>query len=343
MTDDPKVFNSAKHVLYRVILSICLSFLFPGVFFSSHCEFGSETFFQSWLVSYFITFFVWEGNVRITNMLYSRYSWQESVFKRLTVQTFIILAYSLAIVCSGTVLMHEVLDIPQMKPDEWVFTIVISSLMVIAVLAVHERIYFYRNWRTSELNAQELKVQFAEAQYNALKNQVNPHFLFNSFNTLNSLIYEDQDKAAEFVGKMSEFYRSILKSNNQPYNSVQAEIELAKSYAFLLKTRFEDDFVLAIKGEPSHDSKIPPISIQMLIENAVKHNVVSPDSPLVVKVSIESDRVVVSNEIKKKEISDGSSTGTGLTHIENRYESLDVEGYSTEIINNQFTITLPFV
>lgn len=338
-----KVFHSWKHIVYRALLSVCIAFLFPGVFFASHCSFGSAVFYQSWIVCYFITFLVWEGNVRITNFLYGKYSWQESVFKRITIQTGIILGYSLFIICSGTVLMHEILDIPQMKPGEWVFTIVISSLIVIAVLAVHERIYFYQNWRKSELDAQGLKAQFAEAQYNALKNQVNPHFLFNSFNTLNSLIYEDQDKAAEFVGKMSEFYRSILKSNDKPYNTVKEEIELAKSYSFLLKTRFENDFKLTIVGDEYVEYGIPPISIQMLIENAVKHNVVSPDSPLEVLISIQKNKVVVSNEIQTKSIDDGSSTGMGLSHIEKRYESFNVEGYDAQNINNQFTVTLPFV
>lgn len=343
MSDQAKAFNSIKHIMLRMCLSICLSFLFPGVFFASHCEFGGEVFYQSWLVCYFITFLVWEGNVRITNYLYSRYSWQESVFKRLTIQTLIILAYSLTIVCSGTAIMHEILDIPQMKIEEWIFTIVISALLVIAILAVHERIYFYQNWRKSESDAQNLKVQYAEAQYNALKNQVNPHFLFNSFNTLNSLIYEDQDKAVEFVGKMSEFYRSILKSNDQPYNSIHDEIELAKSYAFLLKTRFEEDFKLSIQGEVIQNVGIPPISIQMLIENAVKHNVVSPDEPLEVVISIKRDKIIVENIIRKKVIDDGSSTGMGLSHIQKRYESLNIDGFSAQISEGKFTIILPYI
>lgn len=337
------LFISGKHLLYRLLGGIAIGFIFPGLIFHEQCTTDIEMFFKSWLISAVIAYLVWEGNVHLTQWIYNKLSWEDNVIKRLAIQTVVILGYSLSIIIGGTIMWHSTMPIPPMRQEDWVITITVSTLLVITILAVHERIYFFRSWRESELKAEQLKTQYAQAQYDALKMQVNPHFLFNSFNTLSSIIPEDPGKSVDFVNKMSEVYRYILLSNSKPLATIQEELEMARAYSFLLQTRFEEDFKIIINGDENQLGYIPPVSLQMLIENAVKHNEVTPDNPLSLLIDIQIDKIVVSNKITPKKLSQEDSTGMGLLHIKKRYEIIPQKGFEIQSLNNHFVVTLPII
>ena len=181
------------------------------------------------------------------------------------------------------------------------------------------------------------------AQLNALKTQVNPHFLFNNLNTLCSIIPENPDQAVAFVQQLSKVYRHILEVKDEKSIPLKDEMAVLEAYAFLLKTRFGDNLEIDMQVDPKQmEDLIVPLSLQLLMENAIKHNIVSQDRPLKIIVKIIDGRLVVSNNLQKKnQIIE--STGIGLTNIRNRYKLLtDKLILVTETLND-FTVSIPLI
>jgi len=233
-----KTFISIRDSLIRIGISLVIGFLFPSVFIGQECEFGSTLFYKVGFSSASMSYLIWEGNVWITNYFYNKFSWQDKAFKRLGYHLIAVLIYSNTVVVIGTMSMHFILDVPQPTFDMWMFILVIASLISTLILTIHERIYYFRHWVASQKEAEQLKVNYAEAQYNALKNQVNPHFLFNSLNTLSSIIHESPDKAAEFTANLSGVYRYILQSNEKDLTTIEEELKIAKAFIFFTKNSF---------------------------------------------------------------------------------------------------------
>jgi LytS/YehU family sensor histidine kinase len=172
---------------------------------------------------------------------------------------------------------------------------------------------------------------------------VNPHFLFNSLNSLSSLIATDPGKAEEFVEEMSRVYRYLLKSNEEQLISLQKEIEFIESYNLLLKTRFGDGFLPEITvADDKSDCLLPPMTLQLLIENAVKHNIVDPDQPLVLKLYTERDKLIVSNNLQKKNKSVVSNK-IGLSNIVSKYRLLNMPEVEIQETETQFKVILPLI
>jgi len=159
------------------------------------------------------------------------------------------------------------------------------------------------------------------AQYELLKQQVNPHFLFNSLNTLKSMVDMQDPQSSDFILKLSDFYRFTLESRKLDLIPLREELQILDSYVYLLKARFEDGFVLINEVDPKqYELDIPPFTLQLLIENCIKHNVVSLDKPLVIKLYTENDFLVIENKIQLKR--GVLSTGVGLDNINQRFMHL---------------------
>lgn len=187
---------------------------------------------------------------------------------------------------------------------------------------------------------QEEKIQF---QFQVLRNQVNPHFLFNSFNTLISIIEDNPAMAVDYVEQLSEFFRNIVNYRDKDIISLGEEIDVLQTYIYLQQKRFGDNLQLHIhlSEEAKSHTFIPPLSLQLLIENAIKHNVVSKEAPLVIDIFIENEKeLVIRNNINPK-ITRESGARMGLQNIVNRYNLLSRE--KVNIINDgkNFIVTLP--
>jgi LytS/YehU family sensor histidine kinase len=180
-----------------------------------------------------------------------------------------------------------------------------------------------------------------ESQYETLKSQINPHFLFNSFNTLVTLIEEDQGAAVTYVEKLADFYRSILQYREQDAVALEVEMQVVKDYHFLLMQRYQENLQLDISELPPN-AKVPPMSVQMLLENAVKHNVISKQHPLQIRIFTRADYLMVENAIQPKFMSQ-PSTGFGLQNIRNRYGLLTQRPVLVEGDDKVFSIGLPLI
>lgn len=219
-----------------------------------------------------------------------------------------------------------------------------SLVMIVLVVAIYESIYFYQQLKKSIQEKEELQRENIKSQLEGLKSKVNPHFLFNSLNTLSYLIPEDAEKSVKFVQKLSKVYRYILEMSDEKLIPLQKELDFLNAYIFLLKERFEENLQVDIAIPKNRlNDKIIPLSLQILFENAIKHNVISSSKPLVIRVLInEEGKLIVENNLqKKKQIKD--STKFGLENIKSRYRFFSNEAVDVIATSTSFIVSLPLI
>ncbi len=208
---------------------------------------------------------------------------------------------------------------------------------------VNAIVYFMNRLKKSQLEAEQLKKISIEAQFEALRNQINPHFLFNCFNVLSSLVYKDADTSAKFIAQLSNVYRYLLYNQEKKVVQLKEELGFIESYLFLLKIRFGENIEIENKIEKeTEDQYVAPAVLQMLIENAIKHNVVSRKSPLQIRIFSEVGFIVVSNNLQEKELKE-ESTQVGLRNIQNRYEFLSDKKVQIKKTEKEFTVRIPLL
>ncbi|GAB3490359.1 hypothetical protein GCM10027341_02000 [Spirosoma knui] len=196
----------------------------------------------------------------------------------------------------------------------------------------------------TELSVRRLEQEKTDVQLRALQAQVNPHFLFNSLNSLSSLIEDEPERAGQFVDQLSLVYRYLLKANDQPLTTVASELDFIKSYYHLLKTRYGAGLDLAVNVEPQYQTQLlPPLTLQLLVENAVKHNVTSPKRPLAIAIFTDTEgHLIVQNNLQRKNTR-VLSNGVGLSTITTQYQKLQQSAPLINEDNNLFSISLPLI
>lgn len=222
-------------------------------------------------------------------------------------------------------------------------TIIIGIGVTIVMTLILQSREFLINWKKLAIDSERIKKEAAIAKYETLKNQVNPHFLFNSFNTLTNLVFEDQELAAKFIKKLSDVYRYVLEARDKELVALQDELEFVSDYVFLQKIRHENGLNYEVSGAASPHDQIPPMALQMLVENAIKHNVIAKDEPLSITINLTDEQIEVSNNLQVKNIIKEDSNGVGLSNIKARYEFLTETPVTVDKSNGQFTVTLPMI
>jgi len=335
--------------LVMLLLLPATSLIIPFVFFGWRFDRPPYLTWKVYLSVLIITTIIWLGNRYILIWTRTRYPQFELVKKRLLVQSLVMLVYT---IFSNNVLGY-ILDICGLKehqnfPGHDQFTVVVNSnaaaiFCSLTVVAIYESIYFMNELKKSVEEKETLKRESLKAQLDALKTQVNPHFLFNNLNTLSSLIPDDPGQAVDFVQQLSKVYRHILQIKDEQSILLKDELDVMKAYAFLLKTRFGDNLEIKINiPDEKLQRKIVPLSLQILMENAIKHNIVSSEKPLKIEIFAENGRLVVSNNLQKKnQLSE--STGIGLDNIRNRYSLLSEKQVKVTEDGSSFTVSIPLI
>jgi len=220
---------------------------------------------------------------------------------------------------------------------EIISSVIFSSLFVI----LYEAMYLSNQLKKSIIEKEKLVKENLTSQLEGLRSQVNPHFLFNSLNTLSSLIPEDPKRANRFVSQMSKVYRYILEFRNEEVVSVKDELDFIEAYAFMVKERFQDNIQIE-KDIPTeyHDYHMVPLSLQLLFENAIKHNIISKDKPLTIKVYVHDMHIVIENNLQAKQTVP-SSTKVGLKNIKDRYEFFTDQQVKVNRDQKYFSVRLP--
>ena len=219
------------------------------------------------------------------------------------------------------------------------FVLILLMITFIISLTLHS-ISFFKEWENAIIREEELKRNVLELEYESLKSQVNPHFLFNSLNALTSLVGNNDD-AVYFIKNLSDVYRYLLEQKDKETVNLSTEIKFVESYIYLHKIRFGDNLNANIN---INDNKfmIVPLSLQMLIENAVKHNIVSEEEPLYINIYNSEDYLIVENNFQKKNIIN-NSTKIGLENIKKRYSYLTNRELKIEKTNEKFIVKIPLL
>ncbi|WP_100612418.1 histidine kinase [Confluentibacter lentus] len=215
--------------------------------------------------------------------------------------------------------------------------------MTLTIVIIFHVVYFYNRYQQNKIKEQKVIAGTASAKFDALKNQLDPHFLFNSLNVLTSLIEENPENAQRFTTSLSKVYRYVLEQKDKELVSVDEELEFAKTYMSLLKMRFEDSIIFEMPDKSTNsESKVVPLSLQLLLENAVKHNMVTSNKPLHIKIYEDSNYLVVENNLQLKDIVKKSS-GVGLSNIMQRYDLLTTKKININKEANRFTVAIPML
>ncbi len=208
---------------------------------------------------------------------------------------------------------------------------------------IYEGSYVMRAWQKTYEQNEQLKKGKLQQQLETLKNQINPHFLFNSLNSLSMLIHDNPRQAEAFVDEISSVYRYLLRANDHELTTLDRELEFIQSYFQLLKTRYGAGIDLHVAVEDWQlERKIPPLTLQLLVENAVKHNVILPESPLIVEIRARGLWLTVQNNLQRKNTAVPSNK-VGLANIATKYRLLGQREIAIREEADQFIVTLPLL
>lgn len=289
-----------------------------------------------------VSFIVWQGNVVLMNFIKKKFEWRYSRYYRvmiaLLISNFLYSGLiSVLLLCGWKFISRE--------SEAWA-PVINTSFVIIVVSVFITNIYeivSLNNEREYNLSrVEQLNVAKAQAELEALKNQIDPHFIFNSLNTLSFLITKEPQSAKLFNDTLAKVYRYILSNKDKDLVLLKEEVEFISNYFYLLKIRFRDaiNMEIEINDLSADDFLIPPISLQALVENAIKHNDFNDRNPLTINVSISSNFIIVKNAIRPKAHVQPSSK-SGLINLGNRYQLITKRHVVVENNFNIFSVKLP--
>lgn len=281
------------------------------------------------------------GNGFINTYLDEKISWIHQTLLRLVLGFVSLIVYTTLAMYAMAYFFLWVLEKPLIHPSDISTNLLPTILITALITAVMLGRSFLLSWRESAINEERLKRENIQSRFESLKNQVNPHFLFNSLNVLAELVYLDPDKSVEFIQELSGVYRYVLDKRENEIVTVAEELAFLDKYFFLQKIRFQEALQVEIEVR-SVESHLPPMALQLLVENAIKHNVVSEEQPLRIRIQEREEYLEISNNIQPKKIMETSS-GVGLPNIKERYSFLTKK--EVQIIRDaaSFTVLLPLL
>ncbi len=331
--------KKTKKLVFTLTVTFLVAVLFRISFFKVDEFFDYEL-----IYIYLVILFLWQGNLVVDKQLNIRYSWISDPQKRLILQLAISTIFTSVILFIAMFVMHQVKfgdgRVINRKMAETFLPALFITLSLMAVIVGSQ---FYKSLRQSMVEVEKYKAASANAQLQNLKNQLNPHFLFNNLSVLTSLVYKDQGRAVDFINELSKVYRYVLDSKNFELVPLQDEIDFLDHYLYLLKIRFEKSISFDVKIDLNSTSGyLPPMCLQMLVENSVQHNETSQAKPLQVSIYSENNCLVVENLVQPR--SDVvESSKTGLTNIESRYSYFTDEKVKIFSDGKIFRVSLPLI
>jgi sensor histidine kinase YesM len=296
------------------------------------------------IFSTFSTAAMWLGCRFIINKLWKHFPWDKNPIKHLVYEIIILAIYILLIV--KFVFFVASLFLSEEIGKEYNFwSVYISSLIISMIISfIHEAVFFYMLWIKTIKRAEQLEKEGLLSQYETLKNQINPHFLFNSFNTLITLIEEDKIAASEYVQKLSDFFRIILQLRDKSVIPVKEELELIKTYTFIQQKRYGNNLILKNLIPPQFLEKgVAPLTLQMLVENAIKHNIISTEKPLTIEITVTDNQYLLIKNNLQKRLDHEPSSGLGLPNILNRYTFLTEKKPEVIVNSDYYAVAIPLL
>ena len=302
-----------------------------------------------WLVSYPLIFLIgigsWRTQVTIQNLIQFKYPSIRQTSTRVVLMASIIIP----VMSLSVLFIFFLYDYFQMldytiQPNDIEYGLLVGFSVNLIFVTLYEVDYVVERLKDSTLEKETLKQQALQHEFDALKNQVNPHFLFNCFNTLSSLISEDKQKAEVFLNELSKVYRYLLRNNEDGLSTVENEIKFIRSYYGLLQTRHGDALQMTIDIDKRYNPYLlPSLTLQLLVENVVKHNQLSKSYPLVIEIfTTAGNKLVVNNNLQRRTVK-APSNRVGLENIKAKYDLLNQPGFQVMEDGKNFTVVLPLI
>lgn len=316
MCDKPKAFSDKWIVIIGIPL---IAFAFPFFF---GLKFSDPLFFKWMLISLVTTLISWLATRQVVSLIWHLFPWEKNAMLHILLGLVVIILFSLF---SSLLIYFLARWLFKWGPDYWqvMKPIRVGVFILVAIIQlVHEVVLLFFKWKQELTRAADLERENLRSKFEALKNHVNPHFLFNSMGTLASLIRSDPVKAEKYVSEFSGIYRYLLEVNSNDLVTVGEEMAFINSYMFLQQIRFGEGFVYNNTVEKRyHSAYILPLTLELLVENALKHNKIHTSSPLKIAVYVDEARevLVVRNTFQPR--NNPETTGTGLKNLEQRYMS----------------------
>ncbi|WP_020601075.1 sensor histidine kinase [Spirosoma panaciterrae] len=302
---------------------------------------------DDWRIPFFFVLgsvLVWETNRWGIIFSRRRYPEQTQTWQRVLYQLSWFIVFASLIRITQTWFYQQIglwhsTELFEFKP--YFFNTLVSVVGTVQIAAVYEGIYLYQRWRITYEEAEELKKVNLQSQLDSLKTQINPHFLFNNLNSLSSLITSDAQQAEQFLDELSSVYRYLLRQDERSLCPLSEEIQFIQSYFYLLKTRFGDGIFMKIEvDERLMAYLIAPLTLQILFENAIRHNIISIDQPLTIRVYAEQANLYVENNRQARKNATASNQ-TGLQDRIATYKLLDQPSVTVYQDEAKFRVGVP--
>jgi LytS/YehU family sensor histidine kinase len=334
--------NKKRKELLIVMLLIPIVGVFIAMMFGNIQIWKSEVLFYV-LHSIFSTAVIWLGCFAIVTYLWRKYPWERHPVKHLIIEIVAILLY----VNIFGFIIHKVNLACNLYPDPELVTLTLNVdyfmtiLITFLITSIHEAAFFYKQWKINFSKSARLEKDNIEAKYETLKSQINPHFLFNSLNSLSNIVDENKE-ATHYIQNLSEFLRYVLKSRDRELVLVRDEIQILEKYFNLQKTRFRENLLIDLNvDERFYHFSLPPLVLQMLVENCIKHNVISKEKPLTIKVYAEKEILIIENNLQKKKSE--LSTQQGLRNITERFAFFTNREVNIVETSTKFKVEIPLL
>ncbi len=326
-----------------------ISLVFTLVFSLVQADFSPKTLAVTFSVSALYSYGIGFGNGLINAILDRRWNWLDQTNLRVYFGIICTILYTVPVVLGIdylTFVVFQKIDVSIFFSERMIWVHMFYVILSLGVSTFMHARSFMINWKQAskkEVIEQKIIAGTASAKFESLKNQIDPHFLFNSLNVLSSLIEENPDNAQRFTTSLSKIYRYVLEQKDKELVSVEEELAFAKTYMNLLKMRFENSLFYELPTSILNpEAKVVPLSLQLLLENTVKHNVVSEQKPLHIRIYIEGNYLAIQNDYQKKEVLQ-ERKGVGLQNIINRYGIITNRKVLIEQNEQTFTVKIPIL
>jgi two-component system, LytTR family, sensor kinase len=335
-------YRDYKHLLrtYAVILAAATVALLVRM--AKYDVFGAELQTTLYFTSIVLISFFWEALRLVHRLLNKHYPFEKNLAGRILIQ--LVIGGFIGFCIRSVVYLYGE-DLLPIKLDSLFLaaTWVLYIMVPVGVNLGFFTVYFIDRWKDSLIKAERLEKEKSQVQFDNLKNQLNPHFLFNALTSLNSLIFENQQLASEFLQQLSKVYRYVLQNKNKNFVLLATELDFIAHYVQLLETRFRGGLKINFKiSDDAKEKAIVPVTLQILIENAIKHNVVDKDKKLTIDVITVGDYLVVTNNLQVRKTVEGSNK-QGLENLKSLYKFLTDKPLVIEPTDERFYVKVPLI
>ncbi len=302
------------------------------------------TFYYSIGLLIVVTILLWIGNRWITKLFDWYFPWLKFGNKRFFSHLLVGIVYSLSIFNLAYLIFKLAFTEDPPVAEQFILINTFGAIFIIPIFSIYFSLYFLDYWQKSELEMEKFQKESMRSQLATLKSHLDPHFLFNNLNILSSLIDKDRDQSQEFLVRFAQVYRTMLLTKVEDLITVEEEMDFIGSYIYLIQTRFEENIVFDINiDEEANYSMLPPLTIQLLIENAVKHNIITEKRPLRISIKAKPQKLMVINSLYEKPEDLKTKSGTGIKNIKERYSYFSDGELKFEKTSDEYKVTLPLM